>query len=172
MTYDDLPHFLAVVPASAKPRSARLTHVLDPGIAPGDLRTLLDRCGCYIDIWKLGWGTAYLDPDLAEKLAILRQHDVLACPGGTLLEAAWLQGRAHDCLAWCYEAGFACVEVSNGAAGMPLAEKRRLIAAAARRFTVLAETGSKDPAAPFSPQEWAREMAGDVESGAAWVIPE
>ena len=49
----------------------------------------------------MGWGTAYLDPDLAEKLAILDQHGVRACPGGTLLEAAWLQGRAEEYLAWC-----------------------------------------------------------------------
>ncbi|MGH3125878.1 MAG: phosphosulfolactate synthase, partial [Streptosporangiaceae bacterium] len=47
-----------------------------------------------------------------------------------------------------------------------------LISAAAQQFTVLAEVGSKDPAAPFSPEDWAQEMLGDVESGAAWVITE
>jgi phosphosulfolactate synthase len=166
------PDFLALPPVSAKPRSARLTHVLDKGIAPGDLRVLLARFAEHVDIWKLGWGTGYLDPDLAEKLAVLDQHSVRACPGGTLLEAAWLQGRAEECLAWCAEVGFPCVEVSNGAAGMSLTEKRRLISAAARQFTVLAEVGSKDPAAPFSPKDWAQEMLGDVESGATWVITE
>jgi phosphosulfolactate synthase len=168
----ELPRFLDVTPARAKPRSARLTHVLDQGVAPGDLRVLLARFGPHVDIWKMGWGTAYLDPDLAEKLAILNQHGVRACTGGTLLEAAWLQGRAEKCLAWCSETGFPCVEVSNGVAGMPLAEKRRLITAAAQQFTVLAEVGSKDQAAPFSPEDWAQEMLGDVESGAAWVITE
>jgi phosphosulfolactate synthase len=168
----ELPRFLDVTPARAKPRTARLTHVLDQGVAPGDLRVLLARFGPYVDIWKMGWGTAYLDPDLAEKLAILDQYGVRACTGGTLLEAAWLQGRAEECLAWCAETGFPCVEVSNGVAGMPLAEKRRLISAAAQQFTVLAEVGSKDPAAPFSPEDWAQEMLGDVESGAAWVITE
>jgi phosphosulfolactate synthase len=168
----ELPHFLDVAPASAKPRSTRLTHVLDTGFAPGDFRVLLARCGTHVDIWKMGWGTAYLDPDTAEKLAILDQHGVRACTGGTLLEAAWLQGRAEECLAWCSEIGFPCVEVSNGAAGMPLTEKRRLISAAARQFTVIAEVGSKNPAAPFSPEKWAQEMLGDVESGATWVITE
>jgi phosphosulfolactate synthase len=167
-----LPDFLTLPPVSAKPRPARLTHVLDKGIAPGDLRVLLARFADHVDIWKMGWGTAYLDPDLAEKLAILDQHGVRACTGGTLLEAAWLQGRSEECLAWCSEMAFPCVEVSNGAAGMPLTEKRRLISAAARQFTVLAEVGSKDPAAPFSPEDWAREMLGDVESGATWVITE
>lgn len=168
----ELPDFLALPPVRAKPRTARLTHVLDKGIAPGDLRVLLARFAEHVDIWKMGWGTAYLDPDLAEKLAVLAQHDVRACPGGTLLEAAWLQGRAEEYLAWCSEVGFPCVEVSNGATWMPLTEKRRLISAAARQFTVLAEVGSKDPAAPFSPEDWAQEMLGDVESGATWVITE
>ena len=68
--------------------------------------------------------------------------------------------------------GFPCVEVSNGVAGMPLMEKRRLISAAAHQFAVIAEVGSKDPAARFSPEDWAQEMLGDVESGAAWVITE
>jgi len=166
------PHFLTVTPASGKPRPTRLTNVLDTGIAPGDLRVLLARCGPHVDIWKMGWGTAYLDPDVAEKLLILDQYGVRACTGGTLLEAAWLQGRAEECLAWCSKIGFPCVEVSNGVAGMSLAEKRRLISAAARQFTVLAETGSKDPRAPFLPEKWVQEMLGDIESGAAWVITE
>lgn len=168
----ELPRFLAEPTVSAKPRSGRLTHVLDKGMAPGDLRVLLARFGQHVDIWKMGWGTAYLDPDLAQKLAILDQHGVRACTGGTLLEAAWLQGRAGECLSWCAAAGFGCVEVSNGVAGMPLAEKRRLISAAAQQFTVIAEVGSKDPAAPVSPRDWAQEMVGDVESGATWVITE
>lgn len=168
----ELPDFLALPPVSAKPRSARLTHVLDKGIAPDDLRVLLARFAEHADIWKIGWGTGYLDPDLAEKLAVLDQYGVRACPGGTLLEAAWLQGRTQECLAWCSAIGFPCVEVSNGAAGMPPAKKRRLISAAARQFTVLAEAGSKDPATPFSPEDWVQEMLGDVESGATWVITE
>ncbi len=168
----ELPRFLAGVPVSVKPRSSRLTHVLDQGVAPGDLDILLARFGRYVDIWKMGWGTAYLDPDLAEKLAILGRHGVRACTGGTLLEAAWLQGQADQCLAWCAEVGFDCVEVSNGAAGMPLTEKRRLISAAAQLFTVLAEAGSKDPAVPFSPEDWTQEMHGDIEAGAMWVITE
>ncbi len=166
------PSFLSLAPAGPKPRTARLTHVLDKGLAPAELRTLLARLAAHIDIWKLGWGTGYLDPDLPRKLAILDHHGVRACLGGTLLEAAWVQGRTADCLAWCADAGFPLVEVSNGATDMPLAEKRRLITAASRSFAVLAEVGSKHPAAAPSPDAWAAEMAGDLEAGATWVITE
>lgn len=167
-----MPSFLDLPPRSAKPRMAGLTHVLDKGISPVELESLVARAGAMMDIWKLGWGTAYLDPDVPEKLALLAGHGIRACVGGTLLEVAWTQGRAESCLAWAAEVGFPCVEVSNGAVGMPIQEKRRLIAHASRRFVVLSEVGSKDPDAPVSPTAWSEEIAGDVDAGASWVLAE
>ena len=71
-----------------------------------------------MDVWKLGWGTAYLDPGLVDKLAILAGAGVLACAGGTLLEVAWHQGAADAYLDWAGGAGLPCVEVSCGVAPM------------------------------------------------------
>ena len=39
-------------------------------------------------------------PGLREKLALLAQHGVLACTGGTLLEVAWQQGVVDEYLDW------------------------------------------------------------------------
>ena len=169
---DGTPEFLDLHPRSEKPRSSGLTHVLDKGSSPAEIGALLARVGGCIDLWKLGWGTAYLEPDVPEKVSVLARHDVRACVGGTLLEVAWGQGRADACLTWAADAGFQCVEVSNGAIGMPLSEKRRLIAEASARFLVVSEVGSKDPQAPVSPAGWAEEMAGDLEAGAVWVLAE
>jgi phosphosulfolactate synthase len=166
------PDFLPVPARTAKPRSVGLTHVLDKGAAPDDVRRLVDRAGNLIDIWKLGWGTAYLEPDVGEKVAILERAGVRACVGGTLLEAAWAAGAAERCLAWAAEVGFSCVEVSNGAVAMPLWEKRRLVSEAARGFLVIAEVGSKSPAAEVSAKAWAEEMLGDLEAGATWALAE
>ncbi len=169
---DRTPEFLHLQSRSAQPRSSGLTHVLDKGASPAEIQVLLPRVGRYIDVWKLGWGTAYLEPDVPEKVALLIDHGVRACVGGTLLEAAWGQGRAEDCLAWAADVGFPCIEVSNGAIGMPLSEKRRLIAEASTGFVVVSEVGSKDPATPVSASAWAEEMAGDLEAGAVWVLTE
>jgi phosphosulfolactate synthase len=166
------PDFIPVPTRTAKPRSVGLTHLLDKGMAPDDARRLVDRAGHLIDIWKLGWGTAYLEPDVDDKVAILQQAGVRACVGGTLLEAAWAAGVAERCLAWAAEVGFSCVEVSNGAVAMPLSDKRRLISMAARRFLVIAEVGSKDPAVEASPEGWAEEMRGDLDAGATWALTE
>ncbi len=166
------PNFLDLPPRSTKPRLAGLTHVLDKGAPAEDLAPFLEIAAEFIDVWKMGWGTAYLESDVGEKVALLGTHGVRACVGGTLLEAAWAQGAADACLAWASEVGFSCVEVSNGAVRIPVAEKRRLIVTAAERFVVLSEVGSKDPSDPVSPDAWAEEMAGDLEAGASWVLAE
>jgi phosphosulfolactate synthase len=166
------PTFLDLPPRPPKPRAQGLTHVLDNGVPISVVRSMLPVAGDFIDIWKLGWGTAYLDSHVSEKVSRLSDCGIRACVGGTLLEVSWRQGKAEDCLAWAFEANFTCVEVSNGAVGMPLQEKRSLIAKAADRFTVVAEVGSKDPSAPVNPTEWAEEMSGDLRAGATWVIAE
>lgn len=166
------PGFLAVPPRARKPRRTGITHVLDKGMPAADAARLLEVCGDAVDVWKFGWGTAYLDPGLPEKLAILREHDVLGCTGGTLLEVAWHQGVAAEFLAWAADLGFPCVEVSCGVAPMGPPDKRGLIETAAQRFVVLAEIGSKDPAAEVSPSGWAAAAAADRDAGATWVVTE
>jgi phosphosulfolactate synthase len=166
------PDFLVVPPRARKPRRHGLTHVLDKGLPAADTGRLLEVCGQFVDIWKFGWGTAYLDPGLADKLAILREHGVLGCTGGTLLEVAWHQGAVEEYLAWAGELGFPCVEVSCGVAPMGPAEKRKLIEVAAERFVVLAEIGSKDPHAEVSPGAWAAAAVADRDAGATWVVTE
>lgn len=166
------PRFLDLPERSTKPRTAGITHVLDKGASVPEVESLATRAGAGIDVWKLGWGTAYLEPDVPQKVAALTERGIRACVGGTLLEVAWGQGRADGCLAWAQEAGFPCVEVSNGAIGMPLWDKRDLIRSAAGRFVVLSEVGSKDPDAEVSAGAWADEMVGDLEAGASLVLAE
>ncbi len=80
--------------------------MLDKGLPVADVDS---RCSAsaapYVDVWKLGWGTAYLDPGLHEKLALLAEHGVLACTGGTLLEIAWQQGVVDEFLDWAAAVG-------------------------------------------------------------------
>jgi phosphosulfolactate synthase len=167
-----MPSFLRLPRRSEKPRFVGLTHVIDKGVPLSELESRLAATGEYVDVWKLGFGTAYLDPTVEEKVAALAAAGIRACLGGTLLEVAWAQGRAEECLNWAGEAGFACVEVSNGSCAMPLEAKRRLIATASRNFVAISEVGSKDPATPVTPSSWAEEMTGDLEAGATWVLAE
>jgi phosphosulfolactate synthase len=164
--------FLTLPTRTARPRSTGLTHVLDNGLPLASTSQLLDSIGPIVDIWKFGWGTAYVDPALTPKLRLLEQHGVRACLGGTMLEIAWGQGKVDECLDWAGEVGLPMVEVSRGVMPMTRADKDRLIRRAAASFTVLSEVGSKDPARQPTPSAWADEVEGDLASGAWLVVTE
>jgi phosphosulfolactate synthase len=166
------PDFLDLPARQDKPRAAGLTHVLDSGASAVLTAATLAAAEPYIDVWKFGWGTAYLDRALPDKLDLLARNDVRSCIGGTLLEIAWSQGKAAECLAWAREVGFDAVEVSRGIASMTTEEKGELIRSAARSFLVLSEVGRKDPHDNLSAQQWTNEVAADLDAGARWVIAE
>jgi phosphosulfolactate synthase len=146
--------------------------VIDGGLPLAEVRGVLEAAAHVIDGWKLGWGTAYLDPDLDAKLALLERHDVVACPGGTLLELAAYQGRAEECLEWLSACGFTQVEVSDGLGLLGEAAKAALIARAAASFTVVSEVGLKEPSSVLTPETWVELARADLDAGAAAVITE
>jgi len=166
------PGFLDLPSRTVKPRGTGITHVLDKGLPLGYCADLLESGGAYVDVWKFGWGISYLDQHLAAKLELLARHRVLACPGGTLLEIAWAQGRAGAFFDWARAIGFPCVEVSAGTVSMTPAQKQDLIEEAARHFIVLSEVGLKDPAARMLPGQWAAAVSDDLAAGATWVLAE
>jgi phosphosulfolactate synthase len=167
-----LPTFLSLPERSKKPRTVGITHVLDKGANTAATESALTTAAPHIDIWKFGWGVAYLDTELAGKLALLASSGVRACLGGTLLEIAWAQGKDRHCLDWAKEVGFDSVEVSRGVAPMTLPDKHDLLRRAAESFVVLSEVGNKDPDRTLTPEQWTDEVAGDLEAGARWVITE
>ncbi len=167
------PTFLETPARPTKPRLTGVTHVLDKGMTLTQLDATMASTAEYIDVWKFGWGTAYLDPEVRDKIRRLRHHNIQACPGGTLLEISWLQRRADGFFDWVEDVGFTAVEVSNGATAMPIDEKRSLIRLAADRgLDVLAEVGSKSPDANVIPEQWIDEIGGDIDAGARRVVAE
>lgn len=166
------PDFLHLSLRTAKPRCLGISHVLDHGLSLGETAERLEAAAASIDIWKFGWGTAYIDPALTEKLALIKTSGVRACPGGTLLEIAWLQGVVPQFLDWAESVGFDCVEVSCGSVHMPRDVKTALISQAADRFTVLAEVGTKDPEVEVLAEQWCADARSDLAAGATWIVSE
>jgi phosphosulfolactate synthase len=166
------PGFLSLPERSPKPRADGLTHVLDKGLSFVGLQSLLQTAGDYIDIVKLGWGTAYVSDGVKAKVGLCRSAGVHMCPGGTLLEICDKQDRIDDYVRWMHRLGMTHMEVSNGALGMRTDHKRALIRRLSQEFTVLSECGSKNPDVEVVAQEWVEEMAGDLEAGASLLIAE
>ena len=167
------PSFLDLPKRSGKPRRTGLTHVLDKGCSVQETRNKLEQTADIIDIWKFGWGISYIDPNVRIKVAELRKAGVRVCTGGTLMEIAWSQGQAEPMLQFAAEAGFGCVEISDGAFYIPAAEKCALISRAkALGFEVLAEVGCKDPLHKMATHEWITEIEDCVAAGADWIVAE
>jgi phosphosulfolactate synthase len=152
------------------PRNGGLTHVIDKGLGPRGWEDVLETSGDYIDIVKLGWGTAYVTPNLRRKLDVLRGKPVVI--GGTFFEAVLVQDRLDDYKRWLQELGLTYVEISDGVIDLPRERKLELIAELARDFTVLSEVGSKDAEAVFAPYEWVRWIKEELAAGAWKVITE
>jgi phosphosulfolactate synthase len=152
------------------PRNGGLTHVIDKGLGPRGWEDVLETSGDFIDIVKLGWGTAYVTPNLREKLDVLREKPVVI--GGTFFEAVVVQDRLEDYKRWLQQLGLTHVEISDGVIDLPRERKLELIAEFARDFTVLSEVGSKDSEAVFAPYEWVRWIKEELGAGAWKVITE
>ena len=149
---------------------AGLTHVLDKGLGPRAWEDVLETSGLYIDVVKLGWGTAFVTANLRKKLDVLRDKRVVV--GGTFFEAVWATGQLERYKQWLGELGFDHVEISDGAVEIPREQKLELIADLARDFTVLSEVGSKDSSVEFTSEEWTQWLREELDAGAWKVITE
>jgi phosphosulfolactate synthase len=153
-----------------EPRSGGLTHVLDKGLGPHAWEDVLETCGVYIDVVKLGWGTAYVTPNLRRKLEVLKEKPVVI--GGTFFEVVYVKGKIDEYKRWLADLGLTHVEISDGTVEIPRDEKLELIADFARDFTVLSEVGSKDTEVNFAPYLWVQWIKEELEAGAWKVITE
>jgi phosphosulfolactate synthase len=153
-----------------EPTERGLTHVLDKGLGRRAWEDVLETSGLYIDVIKLGWGTAYVTADLRAKLDVLRDKRVVV--GGTFFEAVWATGQLDRYKQWLSELGLDHVEISDGAVDIPREEKLELIVDLARDFTVLSEVGSKDSSVEFTSEEWTQWLREELDAGAWKVITE
>jgi phosphosulfolactate synthase len=152
------------------PRNGGLTHVIDKGLGPRAWADVLETSGDYIDIVKLGWGTAYVTPNLRAKLDVLRGKPVVI--GGTFFEVVIAQGKVDDYKRWLEALGLTHVEISDGVIDLSRERKLELIQDFARDFTVLSEVGSKDSEVDFTADEWTQWLRDELDAGAWKVITE
>lgn len=158
---------------SAKPREQGLTHVLDSGLSVAQVDGLVEVAGDYVDIVKLGWGTALATGNLEAKLARYAHHGIAVVLGGTLTEVAIRQDRVDRLAGWLRELGISHVEISDGAITLELDRKLELIRQfAAEGFVVLSEVGSKDNERIMAPYRWVEQITAELEAGSWKVIAE
>jgi phosphosulfolactate synthase len=158
---------------SAKPRDRGVTHVIDRGLSIAEIEGMIEVAGEFVDIVKLGWGTALVTHNLERKLECYRSHEIPVVLGGTLTELAISRGRLDELIAWVHELGLSYFEISDGTIALEHERKVELIRRLAEEFTVLSEVGSKDDTGAITPPYvWVEQMRAELAAGAWKVIAE
>src|SRR5437764_5106582 len=167
-----MPDLLDLPARSAKPRQQGVTHVLDRGLSLSDVDGMVEVAGQFVDLVKLGWGTALATGNLEPKLARYREHGIPVVLGGTLTELAIAQHRLEALVEWLRQLGIDYIEISDGTITLAHDHKLELIERFARDFIVLSEVGSKDDTRIMAPYRWVELIQKELQAGAWKVIAE
>jgi phosphosulfolactate synthase len=156
----------------SKPRQTGITMVMDKGLSVEEVKLFLSVSGTYVDIVKLGFGTAYVTPNLKEKLEVYRSYDIPIYFGGTLFEAFLIRNQIDSYIESCREYGVTYIEISDGCIDIPHTEKCRYISELTKHAIVLSEVGSKDASHIMPPYKWIELMKKELDAGSTYLITE
>jgi len=166
-------HLTQIPERTAAPRKSGLTMVMDKGLSVQDVKNFLSVAAPYVDLIKLGFGTAYVTPNLKDKLKVYQEHNIPVYLGGTLFEACLVRGQVDEYIAALKEYGISYAEVSDGSVSINHAEKCKYIEKMAKEgLTVLSEVGSKDATHIMPPYKWIEQMSSELSAGSSYVIAE
>lgn len=155
-----------------KPRSNGITMIMDKGLSIMEAENLVSVGLPHIDIIKLGFGTAFVTPNLHKKIEVYQKAGIPVYFGGTLFEAFLIRNQFDEYLQMMKDFGIEYVEVSDGSVTIPHAEKCGYIEKLTKFGTVLSEVGSKDATHIIPPYKWIEQMRSELEAGSSYVIAE
>jgi len=155
-----------------KPRKNGITMVMDKGLSIEEAKNFMSASHLHVDIVKLGFGTAFVTPNLRDKIEIYRSFNIPVYFGGTLFEAFLIRNQFDDFINVCKDFKIDFIEVSDGSITIPHAEKCGYIEKLTKVGTVLSEVGSKDAAHIIPPYKWIELMKAELNAGSTYVIAE
>lgn len=153
-------------------RKFGLTSIADFGVPIGRLKDILADYSHFIDIAKISIGSAYVTPNLQEKVDLYKNFQIIPYCGGTLFEKCYDQKKVPEYLNYLRNLGITWVEISAGTLDIPLKERLNLISKIKDDFHIVAEVGSKDNEQAMSITEWKEEIQLFLEAGCKYVITE
>lgn len=155
-----------------KPRNTGLTMVMDKGLSVREAENLAESGAEYIDLLKLGFGSAVITPRLEDKLAVYRNAGIHVYFGGTLLEAFIERNCFKDYLKLIEKYQLTHAEISDGSITLSHNKKCEYIRELKKHVVVLSEVGSKEEGILIHPVKWIEMMQRELEAGAWKVIAE
>lgn len=164
--------FLELPKRTSGLRTYGLTSIADFGTPVGELRNILTEYKSLIDIAKIGIGSAYVTPNIKEKVELYKEHGVKPYCGGTLFEKCYYQNKIPEYIQYLQQLGIEWIEVSNGTLDISIDERLSLISQLKKEFHVIAEVGSKDCEKEIPISKWKEEMVLFLNAGCDYVITE
>lgn len=164
--------FLDVPLRTQGERSYGITSIADFGTPVGQLEAYLQDYHAYIDIAKIGIGSAYVTPNLQEKINLYKKYKIIPYCGGTLFEKCYVQEKIDEYARSLQKLGIEWIEISNGTVDIPLHKRISLIKKLKQYFNVIAEVGSKDQDKEMPLSEWEHEINLLLATGCKYVITE
>ena len=157
---------------TSKARENGLTMMMDKGLSLRQAEDFLYSNHEHTDIIKLGFGTSIITPNIAEKIKLYQNNDMLVYAGGTLFEAFAIRKQLYDYKKYMNHIGLEMVEISDGSMIMNHDTKCEIIADFSKDFKVISEVGSKDASVEISIENWQNWIQNELSAGSWKVITE
>ena len=157
---------------TSKARENGLTMMMDKGLSLRQAEDFLSSNHEHTDIIKLGFGTSIITPNIAEKIKLYQNNDMLVYAGGTLFEAFAIRKQLDDYKKYMNHIGLEMVEISDGSMSMNHNIKCDIIADFSKDFKVISEVGSKDASVEISIENWQNWIQNELSAGSWKVITE
>ena len=146
--------------------------VMDKGLSFREAEDFISGCGNYVDIIKLGFGTALVTPNLEKKIKVYSDAGIPVYFGGTLFEAFIIRNKFDDYLRLLEKYNLKYAEISDGSITLDHKEKIKYIKKLSKYVTVISEVGSKDEGIIIHPNIWIDMINKELEAGVWKVIAE
>ena len=154
------------------PRDNGLTMVMDKGLSIRESENMISSASKYIDIVKLGFGTAFLTEDIDKKIKLYQNAGFKVYFGGTLFEAFIIRNMFQEYFELIKRFEMDTVEISDGSITIDHNKKCEYINILSQNTTVLSEIGSKSSDILIPPYKWIEMMDKEIDAGSWKVIAE
>ena len=165
-TLDKIPN------RTKKTRDIGLTMVMDKGLSIREAEDLVYSSSDYIDIIKLGFGTAIISKNIKKKIELYQKNNIKVHVGGTLFEAFIIRNMFDDYINFVEELNLNTIEVSDGSIDLNHKIKCEYISNLSKKFTVFSEVGYKKSNRILAPSKWIKLMKQELDAGSWKVIAE
>ncbi|MDB2443086.1 phosphosulfolactate synthase [Flavobacteriales bacterium] len=165
-------HLPYIPKRTTRPRNEGLTMVMDKGLSINEAKNMLEASSKFIDIVKLGFGTAFLTENLSDKIKLYKDAGLKVYLGGTLFEAFIERDMFNEYVELVDKYDLNTVEVSDGSIELDHDKKCEYIRILAEKTTVLSEIGSKSEDVLIPPYKWIEMMDKELAAGSWKVIAE